>query len=385
MSLFLTELDQAIRAIVFADEKHKADGSFDRTKVRACGRGDELGDVDVGETHAGTVHPSTVMMIIAYITSLGRKFEFCTADVDGAFLIPDMEPGEAPIYVRFNAEFSSIIFDVEPAMAKYATREGELYVKLGKYLYGLPQSARVWQKHLTKVQVENMGFKTLIADQCAFIKGEGDDRIFITIHVDELGIGGTSKNVDKVLDDLKEHYKLKVQRGEHISYLGLSINVQPDGSRTIDKEGYRKEIAMEYSAEINKCERKPQTPSSPWILNKPPKGDKTVCGKRYASAVMKIMWLARLTGFHLLWTVTFLSSFCQDPTEHHYRALCQLLRFISEEPLYALRFSTLPNPNSTSWQTRHTANTTRLGGGTMESLFYSLADTYALDHRKSRW
>jgi hypothetical protein len=121
------ELDRTIKAIVFADEKHKADGSFERTKVRACGRGDELSDVEVGETHAATVHPSTVMMMIAYITSLGKHFEYCTADVDGAFLIPDLEPGEAPIHVRFNTEFSNIIFEVEPSMAKYATRDGELY------------------------------------------------------------------------------------------------------------------------------------------------------------------------------------------------------------------------------------------------------------------
>jgi len=59
---------------------------------------------------------------------------------------------------------------------------------------------------------------------------------------------------------------------------------------------------------------------------------------------MKVMWLARLTGFHLLWTVTYLSSFCRNPSEHHHNALCQLLRFIVDKPIYGIRFSPLPNP-----------------------------------------
>jgi len=127
--------------------------------------------------------------------------------------------------------------------------------------------------------VEELKFKILQADQCAFIRGQGDERVFITIHVDDLGIGGMTKNVDAVIDELKCHYKLKIQRGDSISYLGMNITLHPDGARTVDQGGYRNEIAIEYAQEISDCARKPQTPSSSWILQPPPKNDKKMWGK----------------------------------------------------------------------------------------------------------
>ena len=99
--------------------------------------------------------------------------------------------------------------------------------------------------------VDKTGFTILKADQCSFIKGEGEDRVFITNHVDDLGIGGTSKNMDRVLEELKAHCKLKIQRGESTAYLGMNVTNHLDGTRTIDQGGYRKEITLKYAADIN--------------------------------------------------------------------------------------------------------------------------------------
>jgi hypothetical protein len=146
------QLAKIIHGIVFADEKYRADGSFERTKVRACGRGDELDTAEVGDTHAPTVHPSTVMMLIAYITALGREWEWISTDIDGAFLIPPVQPGEAKIHVLFNAAFATFIIETHPHFAEFVEKDGSLLVELGKYLYGLPQAAARFQTHLSASQ-----------------------------------------------------------------------------------------------------------------------------------------------------------------------------------------------------------------------------------------
>ena len=221
--------------------------------------------------------------------------------------------------------------------------DGSMLVELGKYLYGLPQAAARFQVHLSDTLIL-MGFKISIGDRCAFIRGTGRDKVVVTTHVDDLGVGARTPLITYFLTELQKYYSIRTQRGEQISYLGLNIIVQPDGARTIDQGGYRKEITRDFAVEIQKCTHKPVCPSSAWLLKKPPVSDPPTPIHRYTSAVMKVMWLARLTGYHLLWTTTYLSSQCKNPTNHYYRALCQLLRFISDEGNICIRFACGPEP-----------------------------------------
>jgi len=340
--LTTSQLASVINAVVFADEKVRPDGSFDKWKVRACASGNELTDYLVGETHSPTINPATVLIAIG--SAAINKFEVASADVEGAFLLPHIPPELQNIFVRFEGPFAQLIVETYPEFAEYLGSDGTLYVRLLKYLYGLPQAGHHFNLLLHQV-LTDLGYPRTPLDRCAYFKGEGRSREFIGAHVDDLLIVASKGRIPLILKDLESKFTIVSHRGDHIPYIGLNITRQPDGAYTVDQRGYREEIKSEFHEEISKCPRKPRCPMSTWAIRQPPAADPPVDRLRYISGVMKIMWLARLTDYRLLYAVTHLAQFSQRPTNHHYRALCQLIAYAVDGAPPALRFSS--NPNNT--------------------------------------
>ena len=56
-----------------------------------------------------------------------------------------------------------------------------------KCLYGLKQSLRMWNQTIDKVMHE-MGFERFVTEHGIYVVGEGDERIFSALHVDNLPI-----------------------------------------------------------------------------------------------------------------------------------------------------------------------------------------------------
>ncbi|CAI7809740.1 unnamed protein product [Closterium sp. NIES-53] len=96
-------------------------------------------------------------------------------------------------------------------------------LKLKKALYGLKQAPRQWYLKLRGI-LEEIGFTPSTADHSLFMLGEGEQRSFMVVYVDDILIFSPSSDlVNEVMLKLPDKFKCKAL-GDVSFYLGLHID-----------------------------------------------------------------------------------------------------------------------------------------------------------------
>ena len=88
----------------------------------------------------------------------------------------------------------------------------DVVYKIKKYIYGLPDSGRAYYLAYVKL-LQDAGYKKAKSDPCLFFKFNGEERIYIWIHVDDTFVAATSEDL------LQESVKHEVE-----SYLGVKFD-----------------------------------------------------------------------------------------------------------------------------------------------------------------
>ncbi len=149
---------------MFLKEKLLANGEFDRMKARLVAEGNFVDARSVGETNAPTVNPFTVFFMLNVAAQY--RLELLTADIKGAYLIPDIVDGSEPdTYVCIEKTLTEIFVKLYPELKQYVNPSGRLVFKLRKYLYGFPQAAFHFHQHLSDT-MRQLGFTQLTSDRC---------------------------------------------------------------------------------------------------------------------------------------------------------------------------------------------------------------------------
>ena len=101
-------------------------------------------------------------------------------------------------------------------------------LRLKRSIYGLKQSARVWNIKATSALLK-IGFKQGKADKCLFKRVEQDGSItYVLIYVDDLLVAGATDEVTKeVADQLDQEFSIK-DMGAVSHYLGIQIQREDD-------------------------------------------------------------------------------------------------------------------------------------------------------------
>ena len=93
---------------------------------------------------------------------------------------------------------------------------------LCKLLYGLKQSARMWNKKLHSA-LQELGFTRVRSDSSLDVYERGEVRIYMPIYVDDITIVSRSQAViDGVVKDMKQRFKLR-ELGPTQFLLGIQI------------------------------------------------------------------------------------------------------------------------------------------------------------------
>jgi hypothetical protein len=185
--------------------KRAEDGSIARFKVRLVARGfSQRYGVDYEETFAPTVKYDSLRLILSLAASEG--LEVHQLDIENAYLA---------------GELKEEIYMSPPDGIDLG---GRVY-KLQKSLYGLKQSARVWNKHLTDYLVSH-GFTKADQDHSVLVSGGGiadPEGVIIPIYVDDMLIVSKSmKQINATKKILASKFKVK-DLGEVRVILGTSV------------------------------------------------------------------------------------------------------------------------------------------------------------------
>ncbi|CAI7869734.1 unnamed protein product [Closterium sp. NIES-54] len=202
----LVELPEGRKAITskwLFKIKSDADGKIERYKSRLVAKGYQQKEkVDYKELFAPVVKPTTLRTLLAGAAIKGWVVK--QMDVTMAFL---------------NGVLEEEIFMAQPE--GFDDGSGRV-LRLKKTLYGLKQTPRQWYLKLRGV-LEESGFTPSTADHSLFMLGEGEQRSFMVVYVDDILIFSPSSDlVKEVMLKVQDKFKCKAL-GDVSFYLGLHI------------------------------------------------------------------------------------------------------------------------------------------------------------------
>jgi len=296
----------------------------------------------VGETNAPTVNPFTVFFMLNIAAEY--SLDLLTADIKGAYLIPDIVEGASPdVYIWIEKSLSEMFVEMYPNLKEYICANGKLIFKLQKYLYGLPQAAFHFHQHLSE-RMKELGFTQLTSDKCLWKRGTGDMTIYVCAHVDDLFGIGKENALTQFESDIKQVYDITVQRGHKHSYIGLDITQSRHNKNIIvSQKGFHKELLNKYSEDI-KGVKLSKVPCDASITQDSPEGSEAFSKERYTGAVMSLMWLARLTRCDIAFAVNVCSRRCKEPTKWCWQHVLKLLAYLKQTGAYGIIYERKPNP-----------------------------------------
>ncbi|CAI7924193.1 unnamed protein product [Closterium sp. NIES-54] len=181
------------------------DGKIERYKSRLVAKGYQQKEkVDYKESFAPVVKPKTLRTLLAGAAIKGWVVK--QMDVTTVFL---------------NGILEEEIFMAQPE--GFDDGIGRVW-KLQKALYGLKQAPRQWYLKLREV-LEEIGFTPSSTEHSLFMLGEGEQRNFMVVYVDDIPIFSPSSDlVKEVMLNLQDKFKCKAL-GDVSFYLGLHIEL----------------------------------------------------------------------------------------------------------------------------------------------------------------
>ncbi|CAI5471093.1 unnamed protein product [Closterium sp. Yama58-4] len=299
--------------------KSDADGKIERYKSRLVAKGyQQKENVDYKELFAPMVKPTTLRTLLAGAAIKGWVVK--QLDIVTAFL---------------NGILEEEIFMAQPE--GFDDGSGRVW-KLKKALYGLKQAPRQWYLKLREV-LEEIGFTPSTADHSLFMLGEGEQRSFMVVYVDDILIFSPSSDlVKEVMLKLQDKFKCK-SLGDVNFYLGLHIE------RDVEKRCMRvhqRKYLEALAAKFGQNEGHVATPF--------PSGFKCVKGpeeesvgeeerRRFHSLVGSLMYAAVNTRPDVAFATGQLARVVQCPNEEQVAAGMRVAKYLGQTPTVGLQYS----------------------------------------------
>ncbi|CAI7916690.1 unnamed protein product [Closterium sp. NIES-54] len=317
----LVELPEGHKAITskwLFKIKSDADGNIERYKTRLVAKGYQQKEkVDYKELFAPVVKPTTLRTLLAGAAIKGWVVK--QMDVTMAFL---------------NGVLEEEIFMAQ--LEGFDDGSGRV-LRLKKALYGLKQAPRQWYLKLRGV-LEEIGFTPSSADHSLFMLGEGEQRSFMVVYVDDILIFSPSSDlVKEVMLKLQDKFKCKAL-GDVSFYLGLHI--ERDVEKRCMRVHQRKYLEV-LAANFGQSEGHVATPF--------PSGFKCVKGpeeesvgeeerRRFHSLVGSLMYAAVNTRPDVAFATGQLARVVQCPNEEQVAAGMRVAKYLGQTPTVGLQY-----------------------------------------------
>ena len=289
-------------------------GEIEKYKGRVVAKGySQVEGVDYDQTFSPTVRFESIRQMVALGTAKGMHLH--QMDVTTAFLYA---PLEEEVYME------------QPEGTVLPGNENKV-MKLLKCLYGLKQSPRQWNIYIDTV-LKQLGFVRLKSDFGIYVKGEGENMVYIALYVDDLFLVG------KVLERIKEvklglHGEFKMKDlGEAKFLLGIEIRRQDNGDVFLVQERYARDVVKRFNMEGCKSVSTPLELGSHLDMSQQPSTEEeraAMAAVPYRSAIGSLMYLATCTRPDLAAAVSELSKFSQNPGAAHWEGVKRVLRYVS--------------------------------------------------------
>lgn len=138
-----------VRGFMFIKHKMKPDGSYDKTKARFVTDGKNQGSHLYDIISSSMVSLTTVLLMLNVATLKGWRVT--VYDIKAAFMNNKRKEGDPRIIVVVPKDVAVYWVMIDPTAQEFLTPEGELYMELDVFMYGLKQAPMMFYTILNSV------------------------------------------------------------------------------------------------------------------------------------------------------------------------------------------------------------------------------------------
>jgi len=318
-----------IHSKTFLKKKYLPNKAFDKLKARLVVRGDmQFRNPWINAPKAPTVAQASINMTLA-ITAYNKN-DFESIDIPGAYLNATTPENDREV-VRIGVEETKMLIELYPAMQKFVRSDGTMLMLVVKAMYGMLNSARYWYEHIMTTLVDG-GYKQNPSDECVFsYTDENGGQSIIDLWVDDLFHSYTHGSInlrDKLRNLLTRIYKkISVKDGNEVPYCGMQIEKDlVNGGLMVSSPKFLSDLLKKEN--VTGFANSPTTTN---FMDKYSTDDmkQTIDTTKYASKLMKLMWLARLCRNDILFAVTYMSTKVKQPTIKDMDKLDHILKYLN--------------------------------------------------------
>ena len=282
--------------------KRNPDGTIKKRKARWVLRGD-LQEHE-GDTFSPVASWPTVRAFLIVSSVMDRVT--CTIDFANAFIQSSLPPDEA--------------LWVHPPRG-YQTVGGPNHcLRMVKSQYGIRSAPKLWFQHISGY-FKKLGLEQSKYDPCLWY---GRD-IMLVQYVDDCGISApTQGDIDKFIADLRKEGLMLTQEESFAEFLGIKFTVN-DGIHEMTQKGLIKKILE--AADMMDCNPN-SVPASQTPLGADKEGDPMTESWNYRSIVGMLLYLSGNTRPDIVFAVSQVSRFSNNPRQSHATALKTILRYL---------------------------------------------------------
>ena len=202
----------------------------------------------------------------------------------------------------------------------------EYVLKLQKNLFGQRQAGRVWNQHLVDRLIK-VGFVVSEIDECLFYRGRS---VFVLYTDDSILAGPDPKELDQIIQDMKDaELELTVEGGIE-DFLGVQIERSEDGkSFNLTQPHLIDDILKELRLDEKNAAKKKTTGASSRPLLRCPTAPSFDGHFDYRRVVGKLNYLEKCTRIDISCATHQCARFVADPKDVHGKAIKWIGRYLS--------------------------------------------------------
>jgi len=223
--------------------------------------------------------------------------------------------------------------DLYPEYEKYVGKDGVLYCKLLKALYGYVQASKLWYQKVSKF-LESLGYVRGEVDPCVFRRVVGEKVYLLTLYVDDILLIAESLEIERVGKAFETEYRwITMAVGNSHSYVGMRLTVER-GCVILDMRYYLINLLQPY--DNLQVKAVPGNRETFMVKNEMEKLD---LKKRtlFHSTVAKLLYLSKRARPDIIAVVGFLCMRVKDPTLEDWEKLGKLLGYLKGTKDFVMR------------------------------------------------
>ena len=288
--------------------KYKENGEVERRKARLVARGfAQKPGIEYNETFAPVARLTSIRVIMALAAKL--KLDLYQLDITMAYTYGDLKE------------------DIYMQQAKYfevSGKEDHVY-HLKKSLYGLKQSGKQWFDKLNGF-LKELNLRQMEEDPCVYSKRDGDKILILAVYVDDLIV---ATNNHKLFNHLKENLIKRFEMrdlGKLNFCLGLQFYQNNETKEVrVSQEKYIKDMVKKFGLGDAKIAL---TPLEAKINLSKDDDSPEFDPSTYRSLIGSLMYAAIATRPDIMYAVSALSCFNDNPKRSHWLSAKRVLRYL---------------------------------------------------------